>query len=175
MDPCKKNIREELGVDEVREQFCDSDYRAEDLEGVIETQKRIVDAQKRGDNKLYSVLIIVDDFADNPSFTKRSSLLWMLYVRGRHYGISSISSVQRYRVLSPIIRTNATALIILKLRNVKELEALTEENSAVVPRDRFRELYEEATSQPYGFLYINLVAKNVDEMFWSNFDRPLVP
>ena len=154
MVACQKIIREELGVDEDRERFCYADYRAEDLEAVIETQKRIVDAQKkRGDKKLYSILIIVDDFADNPSFTKRSSLLWMLYVRGRHYGISSISSVQRYRVLSPIIRTNATALIIFRLRNVKELEALTEENSAVVPRDRFRELYEEATSQPFGFFY----------------------
>ena len=79
---------------------------------------------------------------------ERSVLLWMLYVRGRHYGISSISSVQKYRVLHSVIRTSATALMIFRLRNVKELEALTEENSAVVPRDRFRELYEEATSQP---------------------------
>lgn len=174
--PVKKFIREELGVDEDREQFCFADYKAEDLEGVIETQKKIVDAQKkRGDKRLYSILIIVDDFADSPSFTRHSSLLWMLYVRGRHYGISSISSVQRYRVLSPIIRTNATALIIFKLRNVKELEALTEENSAVVSRDRFREIYEEATSQPYGFLYINSVARSVEEMFYLNFEHPIAP
>ena len=144
--------------------------------GVIETQKKIVDAQKkRGDKRLYSILIIVDDFADSPSFTRHSSLLWMLYVRGRHYGISSISSVQRYRVLSPIIRANATALIIFKLRNVKELEALTEENSAVVSRDRLREIYEEATSQPYGFLLINSVARSVEEMFYLNFEHPIVP
>jgi len=143
---------------------------------VINTQKKIVDAQKkRGDKRLYSILIIVDDFADSPSFTRHSSLLWMLYVRGRHYGISSISSVQRHRVLSPIIRTNATALIIFKLRNVKELEALTEESSAVASRERFREIYEEATSQPYGFLYIKSVAKSADEMFWINFEGPIIP
>ena len=43
--PVKKFIREELGVDEGREQFCYPDYRAEDLEAVIETQKKIVDAR----------------------------------------------------------------------------------------------------------------------------------
>ena len=42
----KKFIREELGVDEDREQFCFPDYKAEDLEAVIETQKRITDARR---------------------------------------------------------------------------------------------------------------------------------
>ena len=99
----------------------------------------------------------------------------MLYVRGRHYGISSISSVQRYRVLSPIIRANATALIIVRLRNFKELEALTEENSAVVSRERFREMYEEAAAEPYSFLYVNGTAKTIGETFWLRFERPFVP
>ena len=139
-------------------------------------QRKINDAQKRrGDHKLFSILIVIDDFADNPSFTRQSQLLWMLYVRGRHYGISSISSVQRYRVLSPIIRTNATALIVFRLRIVREYEALAEENSALVSKDRFREMYEEATAEPYSFLFINSVAKTLDSMFWIRFERPLVP
>jgi hypothetical protein len=143
---------------------------------VIDVQRKIIDAQKkRGDKKLFSILLVVDDYADNPSFTRQSHLLWMLYVRGRHYGISSISSVQRYRVLSPIIRTNATALIVFRLRNVKEYEALAEENSALVSKDRFREMYEEATSEPYSFLFINSVAKSLDEMFWLRFERPIIP
>ena len=81
--PLKKSIREELGVDDDREQFCFADYTAEDLEEVIDTQKKIVDAQKkRGDKRLYNILIIVDDFADSPSFTRHSSLLWMLLREG---------------------------------------------------------------------------------------------
>ena len=78
-------------------------------------------------------------------------------------------------MLSPIIRVNATALTIFRLRNVKELDALTEENSALISRQRFREIYDEATSAPFGFLFINSVAKTVDEMFWSNLDRPIAP
>ena len=78
-------------------------------------------------------------------------------------------------MLSPIIRVNATALIIFRPRNVKELDALTEEDSALISRQRFQEIYDEATGPPFGFLLINSVAKTVDEMFWSNFDRPIEP
>ena len=83
--------------------------------------------------------------------------------------------MQRYRVLSPIIRVNSTALIFLRLRNVKELDAVTEENSALVSRQCFREIYDEATKDPYCFLYIDSVAKSVADMFWKNFDYPIPP
>ena len=58
---------------------------------------------------------------------------------------------------------------------MKELDALTEENSALVSRQRFREIYDEATSDPYCFLYIDSVAKSVASMFWKNFDYPIQP
>ena len=99
----------------------------------------------------------------------------MLYVRARHYGISSISSVQRYRVLSPIIRVNATALIVFRLRNTKEYEANCEENSATVSRERFKEIYNLATSEPYSFLYIDATAKTADKMFFRRFEEPIAP
>ena len=109
------------------------------------------------------------------AFSRNSKLLHELFTRGRHAAISSITSVQRYRVLSPIIRVNATALIIFRLRSVNELGALAEENSALISRQRFREIYDEATSAPFGLPFINSVAKTVDEMFWSNFDHPIAP
>jgi hypothetical protein len=169
--PVKKFTREELGVNEDKEKLCYDSYVTDELADVIKTQKRIVDAQKkRGDKKLYSILIIVDDFADSPAFSRHSVLLHELYTRGRHAAISSITSVQRYRVLSPIIRVNATALIVFRLRNTKEYEAICEENSAVVSRDEFRRLYQYATSEPYSFLFINAMAKTADEMFWLRFE-----
>ena len=96
-------------------------------------------------------------------------------MRGRHYGISSICSVQRYRVLHPIIRANATALINFRPRKHKELAALTEENSPVASRERFRENYDEATSEPYNFLYVNGMAKTANNMFYLRFERPIPP
>ena len=75
----------------------------------------------------------------------------------------------------PKNRTNATALIIFRLRNVNEHEALTVENSADVSRDRFKQIYDEATSEPYNFLYANTTAKSIDETFYLRFEHPIVP
>jgi hypothetical protein len=96
-----------------------------------------------------------------------------LYTRGRHAAISSIMSVQRYRVLSPIVRVNATALIVFRLRNTKEYDALSVENSAVVSRDSFTAICELATSEPYSFLCVSAMANTAGEMFWKNVEHAI--
>ena len=55
-------------------------------------------------NFLYQTLIVVDDFADDPAFTRNSSLLHQLYIRGRHQMISTITATQVYRAISPVVR-----------------------------------------------------------------------
>ena len=53
-EPVKAFIVKELGVDEKKEQFCFDSYVPGELSDLIETQKRIVAAQKaRGDKKLF--------------------------------------------------------------------------------------------------------------------------
>ena len=164
-----------MRVDDTAEHLYFDKYRPEELEAVISTQKKIVAAQKkRGDKRLYSILICVDDFADSAAFLRRSVLLHELYTRGRHAGISTITSVQRYRSLSPIIRVNATSLIVFRLRNFKEYQAIEEENSAAVAKDDFKAIYDAATAEPYSFLYVDLTAKSVDSMFFLRFERPIV-
>jgi GTPase SAR1 family protein len=173
--PVKRYIREKMKVDDKAEQLYFDKYRPEELEAVITEQKKIVAAQKkRGDRRLFSILICVDDFADSAAFSRRSVLLHELYTRGRHAGISTITSVQRYRSLSPIIRVNATSLIVFRLRNFKEYQAIEEENSAAVSRDDFKAIYDAAVAEPYSFLYIDLTAKSVDSMFYLRFERPIV-
>ena len=41
---------------------------------------------------LYQIIIVIDDFADDSIFTRKSQLLHQLYTRGRHYMISTITS-----------------------------------------------------------------------------------
>ena len=167
----KRYIREKMKVDDKEEQIYFDKYRPEELEGVISAQKKIVAAQKkRGDKRLFSILICVDDFADSAACSRRSVLLHELYTRGRHAGISTIASVQRYRSLSPIIRVNATSLIVFRLRNFKEYQAIEEENSAAVTRDDFKA----ATAEPYSFLYIDLTAKSIDSVFYLRFEQPIM-
>jgi hypothetical protein len=109
-------------------------------------------------NKLYSILSIVEDFADDPSFSRHSKLLHSLFTRGRHNCISTIVSTQSFKTIHPIIRINATCLCIYRLRNNKYLDACLDEVSGTVGRKELLEIYNLATKEPYSFLYINLVS-----------------
>ena len=57
-------------------------YDPEALANILETQHKITNfIKKRGDTKLFQILIIVDDFADDPSFTRQSKLFYTLSTR----------------------------------------------------------------------------------------------
>ena len=88
--------------------------------------------KKQNHKKLHQILVIIDDFADDPSFTRSSKLLHALYVRGRHNMISTITSTQKFNAIHPIIRVNATELYVYRLRNTKDLDTFIEEVSAVL-------------------------------------------
>ena len=121
------------------------------------------------------MLIVIDDFAYNAAFSRRDTLLHSLFTRGRHAFISTICATQKFRALSPIIRVNATALVIFRLRSEQELLAIVEEISAVYPKDVIVSLIRHATAEPYSFLYCDLAARKPDEMFWLRFEKRLVP
>ena len=104
-------------------------------------------------------LIIVDDFADDPTFSRNSKLLHSLFTRGRHSMISTIVATQKFSAIHPIIRTNATELFVYRLRNYKDLESFLEELSALYDKKTLLELYKYATDAPYSFLYVKLTAK----------------
>ena len=124
---------------------------------------------------LYSILIVIDDFADSPEFTRQSTLLHQLYIRGRHQMISTITATQVYKAISPIVRKNMTDLYIYRLRNQADLDAIVEEVSAVYDKKTILKMYQFATSEPYSFLYIRLTAKDANDMFFLRLDRPILP
>ena len=115
------------------------------------------------------MLIVVDEFVDDPSFSRHSKLLHSLFTRGRHNSISTIVSTQKFTAVAPIIRVNATFLVVYRLRNSKDLETFLEELSAMLPRKELIEIYQLATKDPYSFLYINLVAETLNDMFYITF------
>ena len=119
--------------------------------------------------KLFSILIVIDDFADDAVFTRQSKLLHSLYTRGRHNSISTIVSTQKFAAIHPIIRVNATSFIVYRLRNQKELDAMVEEVAGLTGKKELIEIYKVATAEEYSFLYVNLAARNVGEMFFKNF------
>ena len=73
-----------------------------------------------------------------------------------------------------MIRLNATELYIFMLRNASDLDAWIEELDALAPKKELLAMYNIATAQPYCFLYIKLNAKDVNHMFFVNFESRML-
>ena len=169
----KKYIKETMKVDDDKEKIYYEEYDPVALKQIIETQHKVIEYQKKNKDKhLFSILIIIDDFADDPKFVRYSNLLHGLFTRGRHNAMSVILSTQKYNVLAPIIRLNASALFVFRLKNMNEVNAFLEENSALVDKKTLYEMYQQAVNyKPYSFFYINTNAKDVANMFYINFEK----
>ena len=165
--PVKKYIKEGLKVDTDKEPCWWDEFNVADLENVIHIQNKIIEYQKKqGIKKLFNILVILDDVSDNPAITRNNKLLSSLFCRGRHSGISTLVSLQKSPTVPPIVRVHMSHLFYYKVRNFKETEILQDEMSAIVRSDNLHEskkliykIYETATDEPHGFLYISLLQK----------------
>ena len=128
---------------------------------------------KKETKRLFQILITIDDHADDPVFSRKSTLLHSLFTRGRHSGISTIVSTQKFAALHPIIRVNATELFVFRLENYQDLSMFLEEISALIDKKSLMEMYNLATNEPYSFLYVKLNEKKRNDMFLIRFDKKL--
>ena len=174
--PVKKYITDVMKVDTEKEQVYYEEYDPIALKKLIYTQHKVIDFQKKNKQKdLFSILIVVDDFADDPKFVRYSSILHGLFTRGRHDAISCILSTQKYNVLAPIISLNTSALFIFRLKNMNEVNSFLDENSALVDKTTLFNMYQQAVNdEPYSFFYINTNAKDVSHSHFGNGFRGLL-
>jgi hypothetical protein len=181
--PVKDYIYKTLKVPEDEQCFFDV-WDETALQEIVETQKAVIMHQKqeKASKELWGIAIICDDFADDPRVLASrkgsaagGSMLNTLLVRGRHMMISTFVLVQKMRLAGSILRVNAQALVIFRLRNKLELEGVIEELSAVYDKETLLQMYEQATAEPYSFFYVNLTAKRREDMFWLCFNQRMVP
>ncbi len=100
----KQYQKDALRVDDRKEKLYFDTYEAAALEHVIETQRQAtLKFKERKQTKLSSILIIVDDFADEANFTRHSKLLHSLFTRGRHSAASTSVASQKINAISQII------------------------------------------------------------------------
>ena len=65
-----------MKVDTGKEKFYYEDYDPIALMKIIQTQHNVIDFQKKNKQEdLFSILFVVDDFADDPKFTRYSNIL----------------------------------------------------------------------------------------------------
>ena len=171
--PVKQYIESEMKVHPKEEEpIYFNNYDPEALHKIIETQHKVIEYQKKQNHKkLFSILIIVDDFADDPSFSRHSKMLHALYTRGRHNSISTITATQKFASIAPIIRVNATELFVYRLRNAQDLQTFLDEISALMDKTTLLDIYNMATSEPYSFLFVNLRARKKSDIFHIRFDK----
>jgi hypothetical protein len=95
-----------------------------------------------------------------------------LFIRGRHFGVSTWISSQKLTAISTVARVNFRFLCVWRLRNYREIQALLEELSVIYPIAVLQEMYEQAIGdQEYSFWYINMVSKTKDNMFFVRFQH----
>ena len=159
--PVKSYLDNKINLSEDEPPLYYDTYDPENLQAIIDTQRKIVEHQKtKKSNKLFSILVIVDDHADDPSFSRSSKLLHSLFTRGRHSQISSLVSTQKFAALSPLIRVNADSLYVFRLRNYQDLAMFLEEVSAIVDKKSLLQMYKSATDLDFGFLFVKLNARD---------------
>ena len=96
--PVINYLKKDLKQDEIKDQYLFDSYNEADLQNIIDTQFKLIQYMKNNNTKkLFQILIIADDMSENKEFMRGSRLLETLYVRGRHIGISTITSVQGYK------------------------------------------------------------------------------
>ena len=175
-EPVKKYISEIIDKKDDEPEFYYDSYDPESLGIIIDMQKKIVEYQKKQHNskKIFSVLIVVDDFADSPEFSRNSKLLHSLFTRGRHSGISTIVSTQKFCSISPLVRVNATELYVFRLRSNQDLECFVHEVSALVDKQTLLRIYKMATEKAFSFLYVKLSEKSLNDIFLINFDKKII-
>jgi hypothetical protein len=184
--PVKKFIETHLGQDPRKEEFCFDHWDEVALLKIIDNAKKLTEYLKKeynkpgydGPRKLFQTLVILDDMAADREAV-RSKVLEMLYVRGRWFGLNTIVSTQKLKLISPTVRTNLTHLFCFRLRNASDLiDGVVREFSALLGDHGAKlvmQMYRKAVDRPYGFLFINMLAKSVNEMFFSSFQSRLVP
>ena len=115
------------------------------------------------------VAVVLDDILGT---IRREANVNHLASRFRHYGIRLLlMSSQNYRSVSPVIRSNATNMIIgSPFPNMKELGKIAEEiGDQFGGADNFLKIYYTATPEKYDFLYLDLQSN--PPLAYHNFEK----
>jgi hypothetical protein len=170
-DPVKAYCRRVLEIPEEEMGECFQDtFNEPHILRVLQDQERITTHQKRKKRPVFHVALYIDDFADEPAIA-RGQLLTSLFVKARHFFVSTFVKTQAFRLLGTSIRKNALSIFVWRLRG-NELTTLLEELENTHPDGRrgVLRLYNLATAPKWGFLYVDVTAAP-SEMFHASFKQ----
>tara|TARA_A100001201_G_scaffold130078_2_gene115701 strand:+ start:2096 stop:2911 length:816 start_codon:yes stop_codon:yes gene_type:complete len=147
----------------LRENFeCYTEYKAEYLEDIKKTQASIPKKDRP------KIMIVVDD---GSGLIDRNSTFNHYLTRFRHFNSNIILSIQNFKSLSPIARSNASDVLLMNgIINDKEMEKIEDEYDGMY-KGTLKKMYLKYADKPYSFLYLK-VRKNPPEMY-QNFTKKI--
>ena len=181
LEPLRRYVEDVLKQDQEVDATFHDHIDVAFLTKVIERQRKITERMKAmtpRPKKGFGILIVLDDLADaRRNVMQSGQLVDSLFIKARHWGVSTILSTQKLRLplISPCVRVNVTAVIVYRLRSKYEKIQYLEEYSALVPQAVLEAMYDESTSIAFNFLYINTLARDIDHMFYSGFQKRFIP
>ena len=166
-----------IGQDQEKDPTFQDDLSPAFIEKIMMKNKEVNQHQKdEGRSQRFSTLVVIDDFAHRQDVLhKNGSIIDRPYMTGRHFGISTIVSSQKIKALSSAIRMNPNGIFLFRLRaNSDLIDGFLKEFGALFPEKggekTLLEIYKRATAKDHGFLYINLNARDKNQMFFNGLD-----
>jgi len=127
-----------------------SEYSDSHLQSILDYQDSIPKPDRP------RIALIFDDFIAFPNI-HRNALMFKIASSYRHHNIMLLLyNTQQMKYLPPIVRSCANYVILSQNSNMKQVEQLAEEYGNTYGTEKFKELFADATSAPYGFLYLDL-------------------
>ena len=175
-EPVRAYIKHVLKVDERKEPCFFDTWDEAVIEQLIAEHGRIVLNQKRrGETMLASAAFVIDDWADDAKIYHASgNPIASLAIKGRHKNCSLFLLTQKLFAISPVVRVNATGLLLWRCTSLKEYLSAAEEFSGAVDKEVFKAIYDAAVRDEYSFLFLKPTARSVRDMFWLRFEKRFV-
>jgi hypothetical protein len=145
------------------------------LKSIMDEQMHQIEAlEKLGGTKHIAnrILLIFDDMVGSELYGRsQKNVFKMLNTNHRHHSMSLLMVTQAYKEIHDTVRNNATGLLMFEIPNEKELFKIYEENPSGLNFKNWLKVYKYATSDEYGFLYINHYRKQKKLRIMKNFDE----
>ena len=147
-----------------------SEYSDDHLQSILDYQDSIPKENRP------RIALIFDDFIAFNNL-KRTALMFKIASSYRHHNIMMLLyNTQQMKYLPPIVRACANYVILSQNSNLKQVEQLSEEFGNIYGSEKFKDLFAEATGEPYGFLYLDLygfTGKSNNPKAYKNFTKLL--
>ena len=145
-------------------------------EDVIEALYELVkdeyeEAIQEGEKPIPKLFIFDDMSAGGSLKAKTNGIIAKIFMNGRHIMLSSLVTAQKFSDIPTSARENATGAIFFSCSN-KQLELIENDFNYMKTKNDFREMFRDATNEPYSFFVVNL-SNPLDSRYMNKNFQPI--